>query len=102
MLNRRNFLQGALAAPALAADRTALPTYKVVTPFPKSKTHGMPGPYPGQVVKVHAERSVDDSTHAIDTTVVRQMISQGMTTLTGERQPRDAWAHFFSPKDIVG
>ena len=98
MLQRRHFLQGALAGPVLAAT----PVYRVVTPFSKSKAAGMPGPYPGQVVKVHAEKSVGDGTHAIDPAVVRQMISQGMTALTGDRDARDSWSRFFAPKDVVG
>src|SRR4051794_17616459 len=102
MIDRRCFLQASLAAPALAAGTASLPVYRTVTPFSKSKNPGMPGPYPGQVVKVHAERSVDDGTHAVDTAVVRQMVAAGMTALTGDRDPRDSWRRFFSPKDVVG
>ena len=62
----------------------------------------MPGPYPGQVVRVHSEKSIDAATEKVDPEVVKRMIDSGMKTLTGESQPRDAWARFISPKDVVG
>ncbi len=62
----------------------------------------MPGRYPGQVVAVHSERSIDARTAKVDPATVSAMMKQGMTALTGHMEPRDAWAQIFSPSDIVG
>ncbi len=62
----------------------------------------MPGPYRGQVVGVHSARSVDESTGRIDAAVVREMLGIGMRALTGDKDDRDSWARFVTPKDHVG
>ncbi len=62
----------------------------------------MPGPYPGEVVRVHAEKSVDAASDRADAAVVRQMLDAGMMALTGDGRPEDSWARFVSPKDVVG
>ena len=33
---------------------------------------------------------------------VQAMIARGMTTLTGDKDPRDSWARFFNAQDFVG
>lgn len=100
-MDRRKFLQLAAASPLLRAE-PKIPTYHVVSRFPHSKNPGMPGPYPGQVVRVHSEKSIDAESEKIDTEVVRNMLSAGMRQLTGERNEKDAWARFFTPKDVIG
>ena len=60
----------------------------------------MPGPYPGQVVRVHADKSIAGST--VNPDVVRQMIAAGMKRLTGDSRQEDGWARFISPQDVVG
>jgi len=62
----------------------------------------MPGPYPGLVVRVHSENSIDASSGKVNPELVKQMISSGMKTLTGDARQEDAWARFISPKDVVG
>ena len=62
----------------------------------------MPGPYPGQVIRVHSENSIDPATDQVNAAVVKQMIAAGMKTLTGDARPEDAWARFITPKDVVG
>ncbi len=62
----------------------------------------MPGPYPGQVIRVHAEKSVDVQSGEVNRDLVRQMLSTGLKTLTGDARDDDAWARFISPKDVVG
>lgn len=62
----------------------------------------MPGAYAGRAVRVHSEKCIDAATSRVDTTSLREMISQGMRSLTGERTDRDAWARFFEPRDVVG
>ena len=62
----------------------------------------MPGPYPGQVVRVHSENSIDPSSEKVNRELVKQMLASGMKTLTGDARTEDAWARFISPKDVVG
>jgi uncharacterized protein (DUF362 family) len=63
---------------------------------------GMPGKYPGTVVRVKSNRCIDEATERIDASVVKQMILRGMADLTGAKDARDAWRSFFSPSDTVG
>ena len=62
----------------------------------------MPGPYPGQVVRVHSENSIDSATDKVNRELVKQMLASGMKALTGDARTEDAWARFISPKDVVG
>jgi uncharacterized protein (DUF362 family) len=94
-------LQLAAAAPLVGGPGDQ-PSYRVVTRFQPAAKPGMPGPYPGRVVRVHAERSIDPQTDAVNREVVRQMLAAGMQSLTGERRPADAWARFIAPQDVVG
>ena len=43
----------------------------------------MPGPYPGRVVAVKSEKSVDTASNAADDGVVREMMARGLCALTG-------------------
>ncbi len=89
------------AAPA-AQLRTGLPARRVVTAYAPVAGLGMPGPYPGRVVTVKADRSVDVTTGQADDGVVREMMAQGMRALTGASSTADAWRRFFVPEDVVG
>ncbi|MBI1789970.1 MAG: DUF362 domain-containing protein [Acidobacteria bacterium] len=100
-MDRRNFLQLPVAAPLLAAP-PGLPKYRAVSPFKPSASPGMPGPYRGQVVRVHANRSIDETSGKVDGQVVRAMLSEGMRALTGDKSVREAWARFVAPSDVVG
>jgi uncharacterized protein (DUF362 family) len=100
-VDRRTFLHVAAASPLLATPVDD-PVYKVVTPFRPAPNPGMPGPFPGQVVRVHSEKSLDTATDAADRAVVKQMLSAGMLALTGARRDADAWSRFVSPSDVVG
>lgn len=62
----------------------------------------MPGPYPGQVVKVHSEKSLDTSNDIADRAVVKQMLAAGMKSLTGDSDELAAWRRFIQPNDVVG
>ena len=87
----------------LAADvQHQIPKYRVVTRFKPTEKPGMPGPYAGQVVAVHSEKSIDAGSEKVDLPTVREMMSRGMRSLTGDRDPRDSWARFFSASDAVG
>ena len=62
----------------------------------------MPGPYPGRVVRVHSEQSIDPESDAVNRQAVDRMIAAGMQALTGEQRAADAWGRFVSPQDVVG
>jgi uncharacterized protein (DUF362 family) len=91
----------AAAAPLLARPVDE-PTYRMVTAYQPAAQPGMPGPYPGQVVRVHSANSIDAGSGKVNGELVRQMLSSGMKTLTGDARHEDAWARFISPKDVVG
>ena len=78
------------------------PVYKVVTKFQPISKQGMPGPYPGQVIRVHSEKSIDAQADKVDREVVKQMLSTGIRALTGDARNEDAWARFITPQDVVG
>jgi uncharacterized protein (DUF362 family) len=100
-VDRRIFLQVAAAAPLLAAPADE-PAYRVISSYRPAAQPGMPGPYPGHVVRIHAGKSIDPGSEKVNPELVRQMISSGMKTLTGDARAEDAWARFVSPKDVVG
>ena len=100
-MDRRLFLQVAASAPLIAAPAEE-PAYRVVSPYKSAAQPGMPGPYPGQVVRVHSENSIDTATASVNREIVKQMLAGGMKALTGDARPEDAWARFISPKDVVG
>jgi uncharacterized protein (DUF362 family) len=60
---------------------------------------GMPGLFPGRVVEVFHPRSIVD--RRVSQPAVKAMVEDGMKALTGEAVPRDAWARFFEPSDVV-
>src|SRR5579871_6599797 len=102
-MDRRSFLQIAAAAPALGGTTGKdEPAYKVVTKYTGAKQPGMPGRYPGTVVRVHSEKCIDTSNEKVDVPTVRSMLSQGMRALTNQSNDRAAWSSFFEPSDVVG
>src|SRR5258708_9917951 len=102
-MNRRVFLAAAASASALSAvDTRRVPDYRIVTKFKPEPQSGMPGPYPGRVVTVHSPKCIDEATEKVDVPTVQAMIARGMTTLTGDKDPRDSWARFFNAQDFVG
>src|SRR5258705_11662926 len=100
-MTRRLFLEVAAASP-LVGSPVDEPVYRVVSPHKPAAKPGMPGPYPGQVVRVHAADSIDVESERVNRDVVKRMLSSGMKVLTGDTRDEDAWARFVSPKDVVG
>ncbi|HUG52154.1 MAG TPA: DUF362 domain-containing protein [Vicinamibacteria bacterium] len=112
-MDRRSFVRmmaAAPLAPALtaaargsdAAGPDAVPRIEVVSAYAPAAVPGMPGPYPGRVVAVKSDRSVDVETSAADDGVVREMMARGICALTGEKTPLLAWRRFIEPSDVVG
>jgi uncharacterized protein (DUF362 family) len=103
-MQRRDFLTlPSVAGVALAAPKMdGLPQYRVQSSYKAAAMPGMPGPFPGQVVNVHAAKSIDPATDTVDPVVVAEMMKQGMLALTGEKDYRAAWRRFINPKDVVG
>jgi uncharacterized protein (DUF362 family) len=111
-IKRRGFLR-AVAATGIAAT---------VSPFavasessvqqPEVKTNGkdalnyprndssLPGKYPGKVVHVHDEKSVENE--VFNQNVINTMIASGMLALTGEKSLKKAWRQFVKPGEIIG
>jgi len=59
----------------------------------------MPGLFPGRVVETYHSQSIVN--RRVSEPAVRSMVDEGMKALTGESSPKDAWARFFAPADIV-
>jgi hypothetical protein len=83
-------------------SRSGIPALRVESNYSPAATPGMPGPYPGRVVSVKSAKCVDTSTGKADDAVVREMLAQGMRTLTGASTTAAAWRRFFEPSDVVG
>jgi hypothetical protein len=103
-MDRRVFVRLLGAAPfarrlQISPGRPAL---RVVSSYPAAATPGMPGRYPGRVVRVKSDHCVDTTTGAAHDAVVREMMARGMRTLTGAATTADAWRRFFEPADVVG
>jgi hypothetical protein len=122
-VNRRDFLKG-LSAGTVLAGGLVLGTPPVFgqeeeekksegerrqPPAPKTNIDeflkvprakgAIPGPFPGRVVEVRDPRSlVDDK---VDAAVVREMLEQGITRLTGKGM-KESFALLFRPDDVVG
>src|SRR5258708_37991655 len=105
-MKRRTFLAATAAAASAPAfgllDTRPIPDYRIVTKYKPARTLGMPGPYPGRVVTVYSPNCIDETTEQVDVPTVQAMISRGMTTLTGDKDPRNSWARFFNAQDFVG
>lgn len=72
MPTRRGFLYWAAGTPlARTGAARAVPSYRVATPYPPDAKAGMPGPFPGKVVSVHSDRSIDEASERVDAEVVR-------------------------------
>ncbi|HZC36620.1 MAG TPA: DUF362 domain-containing protein, partial [Chthoniobacterales bacterium] len=102
-MNRRAFLYAAATSPLLAAAADeVIPNYRISTHFAPAAKSGMPGAYAGQVVRVFSDKSIDSSTARVDRAVVKQMLSAGMRSLTGQSRDEECWARLFEPQDVVG
>ena len=60
---------------------------------------GMPGLYPGRVVEAFHSAAIVD--RRVSPPAVRAMVDAGMSALTGESDPKNAWSKFFDPRDVV-
>ena len=102
-MDRRAFLQLAAASAAAAqtqGPRGKQPEYNIVSAYEQQQS-GFPGQYPAQVVCVHSDRSVNASA-TVDPAAVKEMMDAGMRSLTGAATPKQAWAQFIQPSDVVG
>jgi uncharacterized protein (DUF362 family) len=103
-MHRRSFVRLLAAAPLAGTlqNLSGIPALRVESNYAPAKVPGMPGPYPGRVVSVKSDKAVDTSTGRADDAIVREMMAQGMRTLTGAATTTDAWRRFFQPADVVG
>ena len=107
-MERREFLELIATTPLATAVRasgaeeaTPGPKYKVVTRYAPAAVPGMPGPYPGRVVRARSARLPGTAAAAVDPLLVREMMERGMRALTGEKDALAAWRRFIEPKDVV-
>jgi uncharacterized protein (DUF362 family) len=115
-LKRRSFLK-TMAATGLAASVTpiagaALTGGQHPEQQPQIVTNGkdalkyprndssLPGKYPGKVVHIHDEASVNND--IFNAEVINKMIAEGMLALTGEKSLRRAWRQFVKPGEMIG
>ncbi len=61
---------------------------------------GMPGLFRGRVIEIREPKAIVGN--RVTQSIVRRMLEQAMTELTGEKSVRDAWGKFIDPTDIVG
>jgi hypothetical protein len=103
-MDRRAFVRLFAGVPLAASLKPAagLPRLHVVTKYHRMPRLGMPGPYPGVVAQIRSDRCVDEATGTANADVVREMLTRGICTLTGDATPEDAWKRFFTPADVVG
>ena len=103
-MHRRSFVRLLASAPLVGnlQSLSGIPALRVESNYAPAKVPGMPGPYPGRVVSVKSDKSVDTSSGRADEAIVREMMAQGMRTLTGTATTADAWRRFFEPSDVVG
>lgn len=102
-VNRRSFLYVAATTPLFAAAaEEPIPKYRICSHFSPAPKSGMPGAYGGQVVRVFSEKSIDSTSARVDRDVVKQMLSAGMRSLTGQNSDRGSWLQFFGPQDVIG
>lgn len=100
-MDRRSFLGIVGAAPFVKA-KDEPPACRIVSAYAPAAVPGMPGPYPGRVVSVRSEKSVDTESSAADAAVVREMLARGICALTGQPSAEGAWRRFIEPRDVVG
>jgi hypothetical protein len=105
-MERRTFVR-LLAATPLASTINVeaaeeIPKYRIVSQYKPAAVPGMPGPYPGKVISVKSAKCLSENGQKINAEVVREMMENGMRTLTGDSKTIDSWRRFFTPSDIVG
>ena len=108
-MERRAFLELLATTPLASAVRldgaeqpaAPAPSYKVVTRYAPAPLPGMPGPFPGRVVRARSARLPESASVAVDPLLVREMMERGMRSLTGESTTLAAWRRFFEPQDVV-
>ena len=91
-MHRRSFVRLLAAAPLAGTlqNLSGIPALRVESNYGPAKVPGMPGPYPGRVVSVKSDKAVDIATGRADDAIVREMMAQGMRTLTGAASTADA------------
>jgi hypothetical protein len=100
---RRTFVQLLATVPLGGIQiRTDAPALRVVSSYRPASPPAMPGPFPGRVVAVKSDASVDVATGRANDEVVREMMARGMRALSGASSTAEAWRRFFSPSDVVG
>ena len=102
-MDRREFLAAMATVPALATlQPRPVPDYRIVTNHKPAPSPACPVPIPGAWSRSTPRKVIDEVTEKVDVPTVQAMIARGMSTLTGDKDPRDSWARFFNAQDFVG
>src|SRR2546425_12884466 len=98
-MNRRAFVRLLAATPLVRTFpiQSEIPAFRVVSSYAPVAMPGMPGPYRGRVVSVTSDKCIGPSTGRANDEAVREMIAQGMRTVTGAISEPEAWRQFFEP-----
>jgi hypothetical protein len=100
-VNRRHFLAGAAALPALLGKHASAQEPKAAAnPKALKGSLGVPGPYPGRVIEVRHPRMIQEGMRS--QAAVREALGRGMKELTQADDAVEAWRTFFEPGDVVG
>lgn len=110
--DRRELLRAAGAGAVLLGGRLALGVPVAAAEAPPDVTtnidefmkvprgpHALPGPFPGRVVKVVDAKALHGD--RVDGEVVREMVEEGITRLTGKGL-RASFRLFFTREDVIG
>ena len=93
VLTRRDFMRGTVGAVVGGSVAGAGPL--------GASTRSPRPPRSAQVVVVRDQRALNAS-HDVDVTVLREMLSETITRVTGQRSARAGWQSMFKPADVVG
>jgi hypothetical protein len=92
-LTRRDFMRGTVGAVLAGSAAGTEPL--------GASTRASRAARSAEVVIVRDQRALNAS-HDVDVTVLREMLSQTITHLTGQRSARAGWQSIFKPSDVVG
>ena len=90
VITRRDFIRGTIGA----AIGTSILGLKI--PEGKAKT------LRSSLVTVVRDKNAMDSSQNVDSAIVKKMLEQALSKVTGENSPKGAWLNFVKPDDIIG
>jgi hypothetical protein len=90
VLTRRDFIRGTIGV-TLGASVLGLQ-------WPKGQAQAAGS----SLVTIVRDKNALDSSKNVDTTVLKKMLEQTLTKVTGQKNTKDAWLSLFKPNDVIG